>query len=76
MPTVVPFDWPLFLSKAAPSPFFAEFAAASGMQRLASEEVHTKGDDTCTVPRSTAEVDKDALLHEVTLRIMLQCIIR
>ena len=60
MVTVVPFDWPHFLCNAAPSPFFAEFAAAGTKSGLPLGDAHV-------VPSSarTATLEKDTLLHQV-----------
>ena len=63
--TVVPFDWPRFLRNAAPSPFFAEFAAARNTSRL---PVDAGTDPTSTM---TAKPPKDALLHQVS-KVSLQ----
>jgi len=67
--TFVPFDWPRFLRNAAPSPFFAEFAAARNTSRLPVEDARTDPFSTMT-----ARPHKDALLHQVSFKQSLAVI--
>ena len=59
MVTIVPFDWPRFLRNAAPSPLFAEVAAAittPGLPAIASADASSP-----PMPK----LGEDALLHQV-----------